>query len=153
MKRNVFGALVVAGGLALWTSVASFANGTTPTGTPDPVIATCAATLVLTDPSPLTGEAKDEVTQLNVETSAALSEIVGEANGAIAELKADADEEDANNTQALDAKVLAIETAACKAIKALKKEYDAAILELRAESMQPNVEQPENDVDTDKGND
>jgi hypothetical protein len=145
MKRNVFGALFVAGGLALWTSVASFANDTTPTAAPDAAIALCAEKLVLTDPSTLTGEAKTEATELNVETSAALSEIVSEANNAIAELKADADEEDANNAVALDAKVNAIETAACNAIAALKAEYDAAILELKAESTQPNVEKPEVD--------
>src|SRR6267143_4206292 len=101
MKRNVFGALFVAGGLALWTSVASFANDTTPTAAPDAAIAACAATFVPTDPSTFTGEAKTAVTELNVETSATLSEIVSEANSAIAELTAEADEEDANTTVAL----------------------------------------------------
>ena len=51
MKRNVFGALLVAGGLALWTSVASLANDTTPTAAPDAAIA----------------ELKAESTQPNVE--------------------------------------------------------------------------------------
>src|SRR5260370_37346444 len=101
MKRNVFGALFVAGGLALWTSVASFANDTTPTAAPDAAIAACAATFVPTDPSTFTGEAKTAGTQLNVETSAALSEIVTEANGAIAERTAETDEEGARNSVAL----------------------------------------------------
>jgi hypothetical protein len=145
MKRNAFGALLVAGGLALWTSVASLANDTTTTAAPDAAIAACAAKFVPTDPATLTGEAKTEVTELNVETSAALSEIVSEANAAIAELKADADEEDANNTVALDVKVKAIETAACTVIDSLIAEYTAAVAEISAESTQPNVEKPEVD--------
>lgn len=141
MKRNVFGALCVAGGLALWTSVASLANDTTATAPPDAAIAACATTFTPTDPSTFTGEAKTTVTELNVETSSALSEIVSEANSAIAELTAETDEEDANTTQTLDAKVKAIETAACNAIANLKAEYAAAISEVKAESTEPNVEQ------------
>jgi hypothetical protein len=145
MKRNAFGALLVAGGLALWTSVASFANDTTPTATPDAAIALCAAKLTLTDPASLTGEAKDAVTELNVETSAGLSEIVSEASSAIAELKANTDEEDGNNPVALAARVTAIETAACTAIDNLIAEYTAAVNEIKAESTQPNVDKPEVD--------
>jgi hypothetical protein len=143
MKRNVFGALFVAGGLALWTSVASFANDTTPTATPDAAIAACAAKFSVTDPASLTGEAKAAVTELNVETSAGLSEIVSEANSAIAELKANTDEEDGNNPVALAARVKAIETAACTAIDNLVAEYTAAVTEIKAESTQPNVDKPE----------
>src|ERR1700716_217896 len=127
MKRNVFGAVLVAGGLALWTSVASLANGTTPTAAPDAAIAACAATFVATDPSTFTGAMKTEVTQLNVETSGALSEIVSEANSAIAEIVAGTDEEDAKSTQQLDVRVQRIETATCSAIANLKAEYAAAI--------------------------
>jgi len=145
MKRNVFGALLVAGGLALWTSVASFANDATPTATPDAAIAACAAKFSVTDPASLTGEAKDAVTELNVETSAGLSEIVSEANSAIAELKANTDEEDGNNPVALAASVTAIETAACAAINNLIAEYTAAVTEIKAESTQPNVDKPEVD--------
>jgi hypothetical protein len=145
MKRNVFGALVVVGGLTLWTSVASLADDTTPTATPDAAIAACAAKFTVTDPASLTGEAKAGVTELNVETSAALSEIVSEANSAIAELKANTDEEDGNNPVALAARVTAIETATCTAITNLTVEYTAAIAELKAESTQPNVDKPEVD--------
>jgi hypothetical protein len=145
MKRNAFGALLVAGGLALWTSVASLANDTTPTATPDAAIATCAANFHTTDPATLPTEAKDAVTELNVETSAALSEIVSEANSAIAELKANTDEEDGNNPVALAARVTAIETAACTAINNLIAEYTAAVTEIKAESTQPNVDKPEVD--------
>ena len=146
MKRNAFGALLVAGGLALWTSVASFANDTTTTAAPDAAIAACAAKFVATDPATLTGEAKDAATELNVETSGALSEIVSEANSAIAELSAETDEEDANNTVALDVKVKAIEAAACTAINSLIAEYAAAIAELKTDSTQPNVDKPEVDM-------
>ena len=145
MKRNVFGALLVAGGLALWTSVASFANDTTPTATPDAAIAGCAAKFSVTDPASLTGEAKAAVTEINVETSAGLSEIVSEANSAIAELKANTDEEDGNNPVALAARVTAIETGACAAINNLIAEYTAAVTEIKAESTQPNVDKPEVD--------
>src|SRR6202140_10376 len=105
MKRNVFGALIVAGGLTLWTSVASLADDTTPTATPDAAIAACAAKFTVTAPSSLTGEAKAAGTELNVETSSALSEIVSEANSAIAELKTNTDEEDGNNPVALPAQI------------------------------------------------
>jgi len=145
MKRNVFGGLLVAGGLALWTSVASFASDTTPTATPDAAIAACAANFSVTDPASLTGDAKGAVTELNVETSASLSEIVGEANSAIAELKANTDEEDGNNPVALAASVTAIETAACAAISNLIAEYSAAVTEIKAESTQPSVDKPEVD--------
>lgn len=145
MKRNVFGALLVAGGLTLWTSVASLADDTTPTATPDAAIAACAARFSVTDPASLTGEAKAEVTELNVETSAALSEVVSEANSAIAELKDNTDEEDGNNPVALAARVTAIETATCATIANLTAEYSAAVAEIRAESTQPNVDKPEVD--------
>jgi len=145
MKRNVFGTLLVAGGLALWTSVASFAGDTTPTATPDAAIAACAAKFSVTDPASLTGEAKGAVTELNVETSAGLSEIVSEANSAIAELRANTDEEDGNNPVALAASVSAIETAACTAISDLIAEYIAAVTEIKAELTQPSVDKPEID--------
>jgi len=143
MKRNVFGALIVAGGLTLWTSVASLADDTTPTATPDAAIAACAAKFTVTAPSSLTGEAKAAVTELNVETSSALSEIVSEANSAIAELKTNTDEEDGNNPVALAARVTAIETATCATITNLTAEYTAAVAEIKAESTQPIVEKPE----------
>jgi hypothetical protein len=142
MKRNVFSALMVAGGLTLWTSVASLADGTTPTATPDAAIAACAAKFTVTAPSSLTGAAKAEVTELNVETSSALSEIVSEANSAIAELKSNTDEEDGNNPVALAARVTAIETATCTTITNLTAEYTAAIAEIKAESTPANVEKP-----------
>jgi len=145
MKRKVFGVLLVAGGLALWTSVASFADDTSPTATPDAAIAACAANFAVTDPASLTGEAKAAVTELNVESSAGLSEIVSEANSAIAELKANTDEEDGNNPVALAARVTAIETATCAAISNLIAEYTAAVSEIKAESTQPNVDKPEVD--------
>jgi len=145
MKRNVFGALLVAVGLALWTSVASFADETTSTATRDAAIAACAAKFSVTDPASLTGEAKAAVTEINVETSAGLSEIVREANSAIAELKANTDDEDNNNPVALAARVTAIETATCAAINNLIAEYSAAVTEIKAESTQPSVDKPEVD--------
>src|ERR1700693_2509425 len=143
MKRNVFGALLVAGGLTLWTSVASLADDTTPTATPDAAIAACAAKFTVTDPSSLTGEGKAAVTALNVETSSALSEIVSEANSAIAELKTNTDEEDGNNPVALAARVTATGAATCPSITNLTAEYTAAVAEIKADSTQPNVDKPE----------
>src|ERR1700704_3308826 len=81
MKRNVFGAMIVAGGLALWTSVAGFADFTPATARE--AVATCAATVVLTDPATLTGEAGTEAKAVN----APLTTIVDEACKAIANLK------------------------------------------------------------------
>ena len=153
MKRNVFGAFIVAGGLTLWTSVASLADDTTPTATPDAAIAACAAKFAVTATSSLTGEAKAEVTELNVETSSALSEIVSEANSAIAELKTNTDEEDGNNPVALAARVTAIETATCATITNLTAEYTAAVAEIKAESTQPNVDKPEAQTTSREGND
>src|SRR4029077_21209750 len=82
---------------------------------------------------------------INVKTSAGLSEIVSEANSAIAELKDNTDEEDNNNPVALAARVTAIETATCAAINILIAEYSAAVTEIKAESTQPSVDKPEVD--------
>ncbi len=141
MKRNVFGAVIVAGGLALFTSVAGFADYTTGPAA-KAAIATCASTVVLTDPATLTGEAATEATALNAETTAGLGEITAEANSSIDEAVAETTDEDgAKDATALSAQLTEIVADACKAIANLKAEYDAAIAELKAESAQ--VKQPE----------
>ena len=143
MKRNVFGALIVAGGLALATSVAGFAALT-----PDAAktaISDCAKTVVLTDPATLTGGAATEAKALNAETTAGLAEITAEANSSIDEAVAEANEDGAKGAQTLDAELTAIVAEACKTIADLKAEYAAAIAELKAESTTPEVKQ--SDVD------
>ena len=145
MKRNVFGAMIVAGGLALWTSVAGFADFTPATARA--AVATCAATVVLTDPSTLSAGAATEAKALNAETTVGLAEITAEANDSIDELatkKADAD--DAKDARGVNAQLTAIVDEACKAIANLKAEYAAALAELKAPSTQPEVKQTE--VDT-----
>ena len=141
MKRNVFGAAIVAGGLALFTTVAGFADYTTGPAA-KAAIATCASTVVLTDPATLTGEAATEATALNAETTAGLAEITAEANSNIDEAVAETTDEDGvKDATALSAQLTETVVDACKAIANLKAEYDAAIAELKAESAQ--VKQPE----------
>src|SRR4030081_2535152 len=131
MKRNVFGAMFVAGGLALWTSVAGFARFTPATARE--AVATCAATVVLTDPATLTGEAGTEAKALNAETTVGLAEITAEADSSIDELAAEKAEEDGvKDAKAVNAQLTTIVDEACKAIANLKVEYAAAIAELKA---------------------
>src|SRR5438445_11087645 len=113
MKRNVFGALIVAGGLALWTSVAGLADFTPATA--KAAIATCAATVVLTDPATLTGEGAPEAKALNAETTVGLAEITAEANDSIDELAAEkADEDTAKDVRGVNAQSTAIVDEACQ---------------------------------------
>jgi len=141
MKRNVFGAMIVAGGLALYTSVAGFAGNLT-ADSAKTAISDCAKTVVLTDPATLTGDAKTEATALNAETTAALAEITSEANSNVDEAVAETtDEGGAKDAAALSAQLTEIVADACKAIASLKAEYAAAIAELKA--AKPEVKQPE----------
>jgi hypothetical protein len=149
MKRNVFGAMIVAGGLALATSVAGFAK--TPgdfnaAGAKD-AIAACAtaADAALTVPTTLTGDAKDEALALKHETVAGIAEIKLEANNSIDEVVADSADESAAEATA---ELTQIVDESCKAIANLKAEFDQGIAELVAESTkveQPEVNQPEVD--------
>jgi len=150
MKRNVFGAMIVAGGLALWTSVAGFADFTPATA--KSAIATCAATVVLTDPATLPANAVTEGKALNAETTVGLAEITAEANSSIDELAAEkADEDGVKDARAANAQLTAMVDEACKAFANLKAEYAAAIAELKAGSTQPNVEQQDgNQAEVDK---
>jgi hypothetical protein len=142
MKRNVFGAMIVAGGLALATSVVGFA-GLTP-DTAKAAVSQCASAVVLTDPTGLTGEAATEAKALKAETTAGLAEVTAEANSSIDEAVAEnADENGAKDAAALEAQLTAIVADACKAIANLKAEYDATIAELKAESTTPEVKQPD----------
>src|SRR3977135_4039044 len=144
MKRNVFGAMIVAGGLALWTGVAGFSDFSPPTA--KEAVAACAAPVVRTAPAPLTGDAATEAKALNAETTVGLAEITAEANDGIDELAAKkADEDDAKEAKGGKAKLNAIVDEACKAIANLKAEYAAAIAELKAGSTQPEVKQTEGD--------
>jgi hypothetical protein len=144
MKRNVFGAMIVAGGLALWPSVAGFADSTPVTA--KAAIGTCAAAVVLTDPATLTGEAATEAKLLNVETTVGLAEILAEANHSIDELAAEkADEEGAKDASAVNAQLTVIVDETCKSIADLKAEYAAAIAELKPPSTPPVVKQTEVD--------
>jgi hypothetical protein len=69
MKRNVFGATIVAGGLALFTSVSGFA-GLTP-DTAKHAVSDCATAAVLTDATGLTPEAATEAAAIKAEAKAA----------------------------------------------------------------------------------
>ena len=150
MTRNVFGAMIVAGGLALWTSVAGFADFTPATA--KAAIATCAATVVLTDPATLSAQAATEARALNAETTVGLAEITAEANSSIDELAAEkVDEDGAKDARAINAQLTAVVDEACQSIANLKAEYAAAIAELKAESTQPNVEKQDgNQQEVDK---
>ena len=139
MKRNVFGAAIVAGGLALYTSVTGFAGNLT-ADSAKTAVSDCAKTVVLTDPATLTGDARTEATALNAETTAALAEITAEANSNIDEAVAETTDEDgAKDAAALNAQLTEIVADACKAVASLKAEYAAAIAELRAGT--PEVKQ------------
>ena len=143
MKRNVLGAAIVAGGLALSTSVAGFAGNLTPASAKT-VVSDCAKTVTVTDPASLSGEARTEATALNAETTAALAEITAEANSNIDEAVAESTDEDgAKDAAALNAQLTEVVADACKTIASLKAEYAAAIVELKAgaaEVKPPDVE-------------
>jgi hypothetical protein len=144
MNRNVFGAMIVAGGLALWTSVAGFADFTPATA--KAAIATCASAVVLTDPTGLTPQAATEAAAVKAEATVGLAEITAEANSNVDEAVAEStDEGAAKDAAALNAQLTEIVADACKAFANLKAEYDAAIAELKAESTTPEVKQPEVD--------
>jgi|SRR5438128_3216580 len=144
MKRNVFGAAIVAGGLVLYTGVAGFAGNPTP-ATAMSAVSDCAKTVVLADLTPLSGEARTEATALNAETTAALAEITAEANSNVDEAVGESTDEDgAKDAAALNAQLTEVVADACKAIASLKAEYAAAMAELTAGAAE--VEQPE--VDT-----
>jgi hypothetical protein len=153
MKRNVFGAAIVAGGLALFTSVAGFAVDYTTGPAAEAAVKACAdqAKLGLTVPT-LTGEALGEANALKAETTTAIDEVVAEANSNIKEAVAEAADEDGANAADLTAELNAIVDESCKAIDNLKKAFDKALAEIVAEST--NVEQPEANTDSDReGND
>jgi len=141
MNRNVFGATIVAGGLALFTSVAGFADYSTAAAAQAAVKA-CAdqAKTALTVPTTLKNEALSEANALKAETIAGIDEVVSEANSAIKEAGA-TDEDGAKDAAALSVELTAIVDESCKAIANLKAEFDKGIAELVAEST--NVEQPE----------
>ncbi len=153
MKRNVFGAAIVAGGLALFTGVAGFAVDYSTEAAAKTAVSTCAGDAVkaLTVPNSLTGEAKDEANALKAETIAAIGEVVAEANSKIHEAVAEnTDEDGAKDAAAITAELTAIVNWACNtAIPNLTAHFNAAIAELVAEST--NVEEPEaNTPDVDK---
>ncbi|SRR5713101_5793943 len=137
MNRKLFGALLVAGGLALATSVTGLAQDYTPQSAKD-AISACALTFTLTPPSTLTGTAAAEATKLNAEASVGLAEITAEANSRIDELAAEKAEEDgAKDARAVNAQLSTIVTEACGEIADLQVEYAAAIAELKTEATQP----------------
>jgi hypothetical protein len=146
MKRNLFGAIVVAGGLTLWSAVGSFAADLTPAQAKD-AVSTCAKTLTLTDPSGFSGEAAANVAETNAGATLAVAEITAEANQSIDEAATENDDEDtAKTAQTLSSELNAIVTEACQAITNLQAEYNAAIAEIKAEVAQPEppkVDQPE----------
>ena len=145
MKRNLFGAIIVAGGLTLWAAVGSFAQDLTPTQAKD-AVSNCATTLTLTSPSGFTGEAAANVAETNAEATIGLAEITAEANQSIDELATENDEEDsAKSAQKLSAQLNTIVAEACQAISNLVAEYNAAIAEIKAEAAQPKVDRPENE--------
>ncbi|HEV2014137.1 MAG TPA: hypothetical protein VGR77_09680 [Candidatus Dormibacteraeota bacterium] len=137
MNRKLFGALLVAGGLALSTSVTGLAQDYTPQSAKD-AISACALTLKLTSLTTLTGAVATDATLINLETTVGLGEITSEANRNIDELASGhADEDGTKDARAVNAQLSAIVTGACQAITKLQAEYAAAIAELKAESTQP----------------
>ena len=139
MTRNVFAAMIVAGGLALWTGGAGFADFTPATA--KAAIATCAATVVLTDPATLPAQAATEGKALNAEATVGLAEITAEANSSIDELAAEkADDDGAKDARAINVQLTAIVDEVCQSIANLKADYAAAIGELKAGSTPPKVE-------------
>ncbi len=140
MKRNLFGAIVVAGGLTLWATVGSFAQDLTPAQAKD-AVSKCAQTLTLTPTSGFSGEAAANVAETNLETTLAAAEITAEANQSIDEVATENDEEDsASSAQTLNARLNAIVAEACVNLQA---EYNAAIAEIKAEVAESKVDQPE----------
>lgn len=143
MKRNLFGAIVVAAGLALWPAVGSFAADLTPAQAKD-AVSNCAKTLTLTDPAGFTGEAATTVAETNAGATLELAEITAEANQSIDEAATENDDEDtARSAATLSAELNAIVAEACQSIAKLQAEYSAAITEIKAEAAQPKVDEPE----------
>jgi hypothetical protein len=154
MKRNVFGAAIVAGGLALFTGVAGFAVDYTTGTAAQTAVNQCADqakdAVTAADTTALKGEAIAEAAALKAETLAGIEEIRAEAKSNIEEAVAEAKDEDGTTNAAdLTAELNAIVDESCKAIVSLKNEFDKALAELVAEST--NVEQPEaNNADVEK---
>lgn len=148
MKRNVFGAVIVAGGLVLATSVAGFASKTqgdfnAAADAAKTAVSECANHPALTDPAGLglTGAKATEAAALKAEAVAGIAELVAEANSSIDEAVAEiADEDGAKDTSGLNAQLTRIVTSACKEIASLKAEYETALKELQAESTTPEVD-------------
>jgi hypothetical protein len=154
MRRNLFGAIVVAGGFTLWSAVGSFAADLTPAQAKD-AVSNCAKTLTLTNPSGFTGEAAANVAETKAGATLALAEITAEASQSIDEAASENDDEDtAKSAATLNAELTAIVAEACQSITELQAEYTATIAEIKAEAAQPEppkVDQPENekaDVET-----
>lgn len=146
MKRNLFGATIVAGGLALFTSVGGFAVDYTTGSAAEAAVNLCASqasdAVKNADTTALKGEATDEATALKDETLAGIEEIRAEAVSNIREAVAEAKDEDGANAADLTAELNAIVDQACtKDIAKVKAEFDKALAELVAESTK--VEQPE----------
>jgi hypothetical protein len=143
MKRNLLGAIAVASGLTLWSTVGSLAQDLTPAQAKD-AVSNCAKTLTLTPETGFTGEAAAIVAETNAEATLGLAEITAEANQSIDEVATENDEEDsAKSAQTLSTQLNAIVSQACQAIANLQAEYNAAIAEIKAEVAQP--EQPKAD--------
>jgi hypothetical protein len=142
MKRNLFGAIVVAGVLSMWSAAGSFAADLTPAQAKD-AVSNCAKTLQLTSVSGFTGEAAANVAETNADATMGVAEITAEANQSIDEAATENDDEDtATSAATLSAELNAIVTEACQSITALQAEYNAAIAEIRAESTEPTVNPP-----------
>jgi|GEM_PF-6437697 len=140
MKR-IFGALLVAGGLTLSTSVASFAQ-TSPTDTARQAITACTPTL--TTPAGLTANAAIEALFANAEAVNAIAETVGEANFKIDELAAAS-----TDPASLSAELTALVTETCQDLAAIQGEYNATVAALQTpavvtpEQDKPEVQKPE----------
>jgi len=122
MKR-IFGALLVAGGLTLSTSVASFAQ-TSPTDMAKQAITACTPTL--TTASGLTANAAIEALFANAEAANAIAETVGEANFKVDELAAAS-----TDPASLSAELTALVTETCQDLAAIQSEYNATIAALQ----------------------
>lgn len=149
MKRNLIGALIIAGGLTLSTSVTSFAQ-TAPFSTDafKAQLQACSLPALASPPANLTGEVAREATSAYTEASTTMTQLVGKANFKIDEIAAEAtDEEDgaATATADLTAELTAFVTETCQALAEIRSEYNATIAELVSEAITPENDQ--NQVD------
>ena len=141
MKRNLFGAIAMAGGMTLLTSVGSFAQDYTPQSAKD---ALTSCTPSLTAPVGFTGSAAGEATASFNASTAAITSTVLDANAQFTELTAPAADNADSGTVELSQELSTIVSETCQELAGIAAEYATGLAELKAEATaQPEQEQPE----------